>query len=275
MEGQAFVQLAAAHGFVAVALSYDSWLTWNSPTETDLHANCMFSTSSPGNAITQICARPEADCSNGFVVAGFSQGGAIAGRAKNFNAGVRAVWAMGVGGPNIPAALATPIGTRTLPNNELRITLGQGDLATNAAGQPDLSALNALTGQSCTTFDCLQSDGSGYYVVSNSEVSSGVASHCYWFLNSTCSLFPTLDPTFVSGTTPWSLSTGLAFLARQLPASTVQTASPVHALSVERQRKIQVHPVVLDAARKPVRLHMTVEAYARSHGAKVNRLLDR
>jgi hypothetical protein len=219
-EGQNFVQLAAAHGFVAVAFTYDSWLTFNSPREIDLHANCMFNTASPGNAITQVCAQAEADCSKGFVVAGFSQGGAIAGRAANLNTGVRGAWAIGVNGPNIPAAIAAPTGTRTLPNNELRITVGQGSVATNTAGQPDLSALNAMTGQSCTTFNCLQPDGSGYYVVSNSETSSGVASHCYWFSNSNC-YAPTFDPVFVGGTAPWSLSTNLSWLAGLLGTSIV------------------------------------------------------
>ena len=41
-EGQKFVGLAASHGFVAAAFTYDSWITWDSPTDTDLHANCMF-----------------------------------------------------------------------------------------------------------------------------------------------------------------------------------------------------------------------------------------
>jgi hypothetical protein len=214
------VQLAAAHGFVAVALTYDSWLTWNSPREIDLHANCMFNTASPGNAITQICAQPEADCSKGFVVAGFSQGGAIAGRASAFNTGVRGVWAMGINGPDIPAGIAMPAGTRTLPNNELRINVGQGEITTNSAGQPDLSALNAMTGQSCTSFNCLQTDGSGYFVVSDSEVSSGIAGHCYWFANSNC-FGSTFDPVFVSGTAPWSLSTNLSWLAGLLSTSIV------------------------------------------------------
>ncbi len=274
VEGQKFVQLAAAYGFEAAAFSYDSWATLNSPTEIGLHANCMFNTASPGNAIAQICARPKANCTNGFVVAGFSQGGAIAARAKNFNASVQGVWALGIHGPSIPEMIATPTGTRVLPNNRLRINVGQGDL-TNEAGQSDLSGPNSLTGQSCTTFNCLQTDGSGYYVVSNSEVSSGAATHCYWFVNSTCSLWPTFDPTFVSGTTPWSLSTNLSFLAGLLAASIVQTGPTPQHLTIVRQPKIPVHPVVLDAAGKPMQLPMTIEEYARAHGANVNQLLDR
>jgi hypothetical protein len=273
VEGQRFVQAAAAHGFVAAAFNYDSWITWGSPRDIDLHANCMFNTSSPGNGISQICARPQANCSNGFVVTGFSQGAAIGGRAKNFNAGVQGLWAMGLTGPNIPEALATPTGTRALPNNKLRITLGQGDIQTSTTSQPDFSALNAMTGQSCTTFNCLRPDGSGYYVVSNSEVSSGMATHCYWYAGNACStLSPTLDPTFVSGTTPWSLSTNLSWLAGLLSASIDQAGPAPQNVKIVRKPRVPVHPAVFNARGKLVRLRMSIKAYARAHGAHVKRL---
>ena len=274
VEGQRFAQLAAAHGFVAAAFSYDSWLTWGSPADFDQHAHCMFSSSHPGNAIAQICARPKANCSNGFVLAGFSQGAAIAGRTKNLNPAVQAVWGMGLSGPNIPEARATPSGTRALPNNKLRINVGQNDIVTNSAGVPDLSALNAMTGQSCTAFNCLRADGSGYYVVSNSEVSSGLATHCYQFVNPACSLTPTFNSQFIGGTLPWSLTPNLSWAAAQIPASIVQPTSTIRQSSVVKQSKIPVHPGVLDAAGRLKVLPMTVREYALAHGADIATLLN-
>jgi hypothetical protein len=268
------VQSAAAHGFVAVAVTYDSWLTWLSPPAMDLHANCMFNTSNPGNAIAQVCARPEADCSKGFVVAGFSQGGAIAARSANVNSAVQAVWAIGVNGPNIPEAIAAPIGNRVLPNNRLRITVGQHDVAMDASGHPDLSALNAMTGQGCTTFSCLAPDGSGYYVVANSDTPSGNASHCYWFLNGGCSISPTLDAAFVNGTADWSLSANLSFLASRVSASIAPSAD-IDPRKLVVRRGAGRHPLVVGADGRLVRLRATTWQYARSHVADIRRRLNR
>lgn len=218
-EGQRVAQMAAGEGFVAAAVTYNSLLT-GSAAGTDGNAKCMFSPGSPSSAINQICARPKADCSNGFVLAGFSQGGVIAARAKNFNPQVQAVWAMGVNGPTTAPALRAPAGTRALPNDRLRIDVGQRDVGS------DFSNLNALTGQSCSTASCLNADGSGYYVVQNSEVADGVADHCYWMRVNTfaptnsCTWNPlllTFDPGFrPPSTVPWSLLTSLDWLRAKL-----------------------------------------------------------
>lgn len=232
VEGQRVAQLAAGEGFVAAAFTYSSAWT-GSPSGTAGNANCMFNPAAPGNGISQVCAMAEADCSNGFVVAGFSQGGAIAALAKNVNPQVQGAWLMGVSGPDSPSAVAAPAGTRMLPNNRLRIDVGQRDIqSTNpTTGQVtfSFSNLNALTGQSCSTFSCLAPDGSGYYVVQNSEVADGVADHCYWMRvnmfapTNSCTWNPTFDPGFVPpSTTPWSLITSLNWLRTMLgnaPAS--------------------------------------------------------
>jgi dienelactone hydrolase len=222
-EGQRFVQLAAAQGYVAVAFTYDSFLTV-SATAVD-HAYCMFTQSQPGNAVTAVCAVAEADCSRGILVAGFSQGGAIAAYAKNYNSNVDAVWALGINGPTSPQLVAAPTGSRALPNNKLRIDLGQSDVTQQNTAPADFSSLEAMTGHGCgTAWNCLQPDGSGYYVVQNSEVGDGNADHCYWMqVNKvspgySCTLFPAqLDPGFQPpATTPWSMISNLNWLKQQL-----------------------------------------------------------
>jgi len=227
VEGQGIVESAAAHGFLAAAFTYDSWVV-STPVAVDGNAKCMFSPGSNGNALAQVCARPKADCSRGVVVAGFSAGGAIAVRARNFAPQVRAAWVMGVNGPVIEEALAAPAGTRALPNERLRINVGRSDVevrdpTTGQVSGIDLTALNKLTGLSCSTSPCLRSDGSGYFVVEHSEVADGVADHCYWLSvspeipSNSCTYTPTFDPGFrPPSTTPWSLITNLDWLQTEL-----------------------------------------------------------
>jgi poly(3-hydroxybutyrate) depolymerase len=207
-EGKRIAQAFAEHGFVAAAPKYDSWLT-NYPSAVDAHARCIVSAAQPGSVITKVCARPKADCSKGIVVVGFSQGGAIAVRTRNFNAGVRAAWGMGVNGPDLSTSYAAPAGSRALPNDRLRITLGQADLETSGYGH---TVLDKMTGSSCTTFDCLRPDGSGYAVVAHAEVADHWADHCYWQAAG-CNLDPPFDPGFAPPSTrPWSLLTGIGWL---------------------------------------------------------------
>ncbi|MGZ4195332.1 MAG: hypothetical protein ACXVSJ_02740 [Solirubrobacteraceae bacterium] len=225
-EGQAVIKLAASEGWVAAAFTYDSALTGTLDGAAG-NTNCMFNPAVPTNPITQVCALAEADCSHGFVVSGFSQGGAIAGLAKNVNPQVQAAWIMGVSGPATTQTMVPPVGTRALPDDKLRIDVGQRDIqSTNPTTKVttfNFSGLTGLTGQSCSTFNCLNADGSGYYIVSNAEVADGVADHCYWqsvnkvVPTNSCRANPTFDPGFTPpSTTPWSLLTTLDWLAAQL-----------------------------------------------------------
>jgi hypothetical protein len=225
-EGRRFVEFAAAQGFVAAAFTYG--LVAPTQASIDGHAKCMFGSGSPGNGLAYVCARAKADCTNGVAVAGFSAGGAMAVRAKNFSAQVRAAWVIGVHAPAPAAALAEPVGTRALPNDRLRINVGRSDVevkdpATGRVAGVDLTALNQLTGMSCPASPCLRPDGSGYYVVQHTEVADGVADHCYWqrvnmlVPTNSCTWNPTFDPGFPPpSTTPWSLIAGLTWLRTKL-----------------------------------------------------------
>lgn len=215
-EGRAVAGLAASQGFVAAAFTYDSWLTGLWAPFMDGQARCMFSAGSTGNALAKMCARPKADCSRGVVVSGFSQGGAIAALARNHSSLVRAAWLIGVNTPGEPAVLAAPAGSRALPDDRLRITIGRGDVES-------LEPLNQLTGQRCLASPCLRPDGSGYDVVEHAEVGDGFADHCYWQSVTTarpyssCESPPTFDPGFrAPSTLPWSLTANLDWLRGEL-----------------------------------------------------------
>jgi hypothetical protein len=227
-EGRRIVEAAAGQGFLAAAVSYDSWAA-GSQAAVDAHAKCMFGPSSGATALGQICARPKADCSKGVVLSGFSLGGAIAGRAANFSSQVRAAWLLGwVKGPENVAGLAAPTGTRALANDRLRITVGQSDLeirnpSTGQISGIDVSGPNKVTGSNCSSSPCLRADGSGYYVVEHAMVADGVADHCYWMgvgvqaASDSCTWTPTLDPGFrPPSTAPWSLIANLEWLRTKL-----------------------------------------------------------
>jgi poly(3-hydroxybutyrate) depolymerase len=215
-EGKRVADLAAAQGFVAAGITYDSWVANGLPAING-NAKCIFAAATNGNALANVCARPKADCSKGVLVAGFSAGGAIAARAKNYAPSVVAAWLMGVSGPAVQDSMAPPAGIRALPNDRVRISVGASDVT-------DIGTMNKLTGLNCTGSPCDGPGGSGYYIVQNSEVADGSADHCYWQSVNTfaptnsCTWTPTFDPGFTAPSTkPWSLTTNLNWLRSKLP----------------------------------------------------------
>lgn len=231
-EGQEIVKRAASLGFIAMTLSYDTNETMNE-TGVQRQAFCMFDQNHPSDGITTACSVEGADCSKGVVVTGYSQGGAIATVANNYTQNVKAVWANGLSAyiyPReiVPAdTMAAPYGTRVLPNDKLVITMGQASsLWGKKLLKEDLPSLKQLTGADCgEAYDCIQPNGSGYYVVSNSEVQDGTADHAYWMQVNRWSkgaLSFTLnpkspDPGFLeTSSTKWSLKTNLNWLKSHL-----------------------------------------------------------
>ncbi len=224
-EGQTFVKHAAAQGFAAMALTYDSSST-NTASGYAGHAYCMFDQNHASNGLTTSCATLGADCSRGALVSGFSQGGIIAMIAKNYTPNVNAVWAIGVTSnifPKntvLPYAMAAPNGTRVLPNNKLVINTGQYTSSwTKDLYAHELPSLKKRTGVDCgTSYQCLTAAGNGFYVVQNSEVADKKADHCYWEGNSGCGLAPkNLEVGFQPpATTNWSMIRNLDWLRAQL-----------------------------------------------------------
>ncbi len=230
-EGQRFVELAAAQGFIAVAMTYSSSGTLNEK-EDNYHANCIFNKNFSGSGVNAICKITGADCSK-LLVTGFSQGGIIAAMAKNYNSDVKAVWGIGLNASIFPRdrvfkdVLPAPYGNRALPNNKLVINMGEASNTwTKKPIAEDLPSLKQLTGVNCgSNYDCLQPNGNGYYVVSNSEIKDGVADHAYWMkvnpswkkgLSFTFSP-DQLDPGFQPpATTQWSMIRNLDWLRSQL-----------------------------------------------------------
>lgn len=223
-EGKAFVNWAASQGFVALALTYNSAFT-NSDSGYAGHAYCMFDQAHPNNGVAQSCATLGADCSKGFTVAGFSQGAVIGAISKNYNQNVNAVWAIGLSAAILPKntvpsyMVASPQGSRALPNDKLVINMGE---TSSCGGKKlcsyDLPSLKEMTGVDCgTSYQCVQ-NGHGYYVVSNTEVADKKADHCYWEGNGGCRISNFKgDGNFKpEATTAWSMIRNLEWLRSQI-----------------------------------------------------------
>ncbi|HZJ67421.1 MAG TPA: hypothetical protein VFD36_28125 [Kofleriaceae bacterium] len=212
----AAVAAMASRGFVAATVAYNSG-SFSGCTTISGKARCIFNGASSTSAISRLCARAKADCSKGVVVGGFSQGAVIATLARNFDSRVQAAWGMGDGVRysffNLTSCMGN--GNRSLPSNRLRAVDGEKDQFIGPNADNVRSQFLTLTGLSCgTSTSCLQSNGSGWYIVTNGQVGDGSADHCYMRRTGDCGGSQnSLDATWQNGSDPWTLNANLDWLA--------------------------------------------------------------
>ena len=215
------IQYMGGQGFVAATVQYDNSSYPASCGPAQSKANCIYNTSSPSSAISQLCSRPKADCATkGIYVSGFSQGANLSSMAANYGANMRAAYLIGNGDVasriyNLSTCLDKPY--LAFSSAQLREVNGQVDQYFGATQSGVQSQLQKVTGVSCAsgTYDCLQPDGSGWYIIANSELVDGKADHCYFYngANSTCSSWNGFDVKWDTGTTlPWQKIQDLAWL---------------------------------------------------------------
>jgi len=209
-----FVNAMVSRGFVAASVQYNSG-TFGSGTTLSRRAKCIYDASSTASAVSKLCARATADCSKGVVVAGLSQGSIMADLARNFDARVRAAYGTGDGVKYSIYDLNSVVanGNRSLPSDRLRVINGNRD--TFLAGSDQTRTSNQkLTGFNCgsTALSCLQPNGSGWYIVSDTQVQDGQADHCYMLVGG-CTSPTGNDPNWVNGAEPWSMNPNLDWLA--------------------------------------------------------------
>ena len=202
----------ASRGYVAASIQYDSG-SFGNCSQIGGKAKCIFNAASSASAVSKLCSRASADCSKGIVVGGFSQGSVIADLAKNFDSRVQAAWGMGDWTTysffNLSSCVAN--GNRTLASDHLRVINGQAD---TFGGSNLRNQLQTLTGFSCgsSAFNCLQNNGSGWYLVQNGQVSDGQADHCY-MRNGGCFASQTnIDAGWQNGTDVWEVNANLNWL---------------------------------------------------------------
>lgn len=210
----AFTASMAARGFVAATVEYAN-TTYPTCGAMKTKAQCVFDASSSNSAIAKLCARAKADCSKGIVVAGISQGANLASLSKNYDARVKGAYLLSnVVTPSIYNNTSCLSDSATkLTRNETRIISGESDEFEGSVSKVR-SDLQTATGYKCTGYDCLQSDGSGWYIVSDSQVADGKADHCY-LLNGGCT-GTTADKNYELSSAVWAGVPNVDWLASRI-----------------------------------------------------------
>lgn len=215
----AAVQAAAQMGFVAASIQYDN-STFGSCSTIGQRAKCIFNPSNVNSAIAKLCSRAKADCSKGMVTGGLSQGSIISVLSHDYNSAIRASMGQGTGtyysGYDLSSCMTS--GKHTQPGSRLRIVNGQMDMFVGGTVASAGASGQRVTGLTCASgsTNCLQSNGSGWYVVQNTQVADGYADHCFMGyggndLLAQCS-GALVDPYYQNGTQPWQLHPTLSWL---------------------------------------------------------------
>jgi hypothetical protein len=203
----------AAYGYVAATIAYPN-ASFGTCSAIGSKAQCAFDPKNAASAVSVLCSRAKADCSKGIVVSGFSQGSVMSILAKNYDTRVEAAYALGAGvqysSYDLRSCLAN--GKRALPSSRLRVVNGEVDGFMGSSASSVRAQLQELTGMTCgsSAYSCLQSNGSGWYMVKAAEVSDGTADHCY--MRSGGCMGSKLDTTWDLGLAAWSLDTNLDWL---------------------------------------------------------------
>lgn len=213
---QAAVERMARRGFLAVNMDYPNGSFGECPT-LSRRSECAFDRGRSGSAVSAICGHPEADCTKGLVVAGFSQGSILSVLAHDFDTRVRSVYGMGAGVQyaNYDLRSCVADGNRSLPSTRLRAVNGEGDGFMGGDSASVRAQLEELTGLVCgsDSVSCFRPDRSGWDIVLNGEVADGPADHCY-MNDGGC--FNSLDPRWANGSDSWALDQNLDWLVQTL-----------------------------------------------------------
>ena len=238
-EAQTVVGQMAARGFVAVSIDYPH-KSEDGCTALKNKMTCMFDSSSPNNALAAICGLPGANCNLGITMSGISQGSNIATMAKNYEPRVQAVYGMADGdkltltNSTIDMTSCMDPANRALPVDRLRAIDGDADQLFGQTVNGVGTELNAITGQNCdpTNVSCLRPNGSGWYMVLDSEVQNPPAQHVYI-------TDPGWNPPNIYS---WSLIPNLEWLAGFI----YNTNPPViNAFTADFPTQVTGHPVTL------------------------------
>jgi hypothetical protein len=212
----AAVHSMAAKGFVAATVGYGT-SSFGDCSVIKSKTSCIYDPNNSASAIAKLCSRASADCSKGIVTGGFSQGSVIAIQAKNYDARVQAAFGMGAHNLystyNLSACMNN--GNHTLTSDRLRISAGDVDIFPGGTQATVQKSETAVTGKTCAdkSFSCLNSNGSGWIIVKDSQVQDLSADHCFMRYGG-CSLNENnLDTGWSSGTLDWQLGANLNWLS--------------------------------------------------------------
>lgn len=216
----AVVNKMASKGFVSASIEYDNG-SFGTCSAIGTRAKCIFDASKATSAIQTLCARAKADCSKGIVTGGLSQGSIISVLSKNYDSRIRASMGQGTGATytaayNLSSCMAN--GSHAQSGDRIRIINGEQDMFVGGTVYSAAASGQLVTGTTCAagTTNCLRANGSGYYVVRNSEVADLAADHCFMgyggVVGVQCS-GQLVDPYYQSGSGAWGLTATTNWLA--------------------------------------------------------------
>lgn len=209
------VKRMAAKGYVAATVEYGN-SAFGSCDVIGAKSQCIFDPNNAVSAINQLCSHKSADCRKGLVVAGFSQGAIMSILAKNHDARVQAAYGLGAGVQYASTDLRQCIanGNRVLPSDRLRIVNGEADEFMGGNPLTVRSQMQEVTGLNCglTANGCVNPNGSGWHMVQQIRMSSGLADHCYMRSAGCGSSEEVLQPAWQSGNEVWQLEDNLRWL---------------------------------------------------------------
>ena len=204
----------------------------------DQKAQWIYSSTNPLNAINVICGQPGVDCALGIAVHGFSQGSHIASLSKKYEPRVTGILGFGAGCASTilfsPAFTARGLiydhaqaqslsgagcwsagsPTSTHPTQTQQKDYRDKSIYRVISGVNDeifghQQQMHYHTGYNCGyEHDCLQADGSGYYLIRAAENPQGDADGHNFFRNGN-----SLTTYFQNGAYPWSMNPNLDWLA--------------------------------------------------------------
>jgi len=215
----------ANKGFVAVEAEYASSTYPLSCNALVTKARTMFG-ADQNSVISVLCRHPSVDCNSGIATSGFSQGAHMAVLANGFEKRVTAAYLIGNGNQaqnflNFQACLNYGTNGVTIDTSRIRSVVGEHDqvfgcdYAGGSCGRPGVRAQQVATSgrTDCPApaYNCLRSDGSGYYVVSDAESSLPTAVHCVLWATNQCGT--THTAAYKNSVTRWGQNQNLDWLA--------------------------------------------------------------
>jgi hypothetical protein len=176
--------LSEACGHAHAVVQYPDWQI--TPSEDSCQyaedrAKAVFT--SPGSALSELCARPKIDCSLGITVIGIASGaavGAIAAGLPDLPFPIKAVGMSQTG--TIGECLSNAALGNSLPKEMRRSIISSTDGKFGSTPAEVLAMQKELSGYDCgEDYDCIQPDGSGYYVFDSDTIGKPLP-HGLWFL---------------------------------------------------------------------------------------------
>eukprot|EP00928_Gymnodinium_smaydae_P060042 TRINITY_DN4359_c0_g2_i1.p1 TRINITY_DN4359_c0_g2~~TRINITY_DN4359_c0_g2_i1.p1 ORF type:complete len:640 (+),score=84.54 TRINITY_DN4359_c0_g2_i1:54-1973(+) len=170
------------------------------------------------NAVDVLCATGGADCSRGVAVHGFSMGTWMATLLAMYDSRIRALLLFGYGIEKEPQDCLSDASVSVFVDKARRRVVNGIFDQCFTDGHDMVAQLNTLSGYfTCgEDRDCLQADGSGYFLVTPFDYRKGedhgnVATHLFFRSGHTPSSH--LFPSFVEQSDPWTLKGNLDWLA--------------------------------------------------------------